>query len=190
MINDLRHYLSQLIDVSDEEMNEFQRMEVIASYSKDTVLLREGEVSNKSYFVLKGCLRVYYLVDGEERTTAFYTERQAITPQCVVDGKPSAYHLVCVEDSVLVAATPEMENHFFTKFPKFETLCRVMAEKMLAVNQLSFDKYMISSPEERYLHLLETNKDLVNRVPQYHLASYIGIKPESLSRIRKRLAKK
>lgn len=62
-----------------------------------------------------------------------------------------------------------------------------MAEQQLSEQQTSFDKYMHSSPEQRYVHLMETRADLIQRVPQYQLASYLGIKPESLSRIRKRL---
>ena len=189
MHNELLEYLSEYIDITAEEAVALGEMDIVKTYPKGTVLLREGEVSNKGYFIFKGCLRVFYVIDGEEVTTAFYTERHVITPDTVINNKPSAYWLVCVEDCVLNVSTPDMEQEFFAKFPKFESLCRVMAERILADKQLSFDLYKISTPEQRYKHLLQTNAQLINRVPQYQLASYIGVKPESLSRIRKRIAK-
>lgn len=189
MEEELFTYLSQYITVTEEEANELAQLDLIQMYKKGTVLLREGTVSNKSYFVLKGCLRTYYLVDGEEKTTAFYTEQQAISPQCSITQTASEYYLTCVEDCILCVSTTDMEQSFFEKFPRFESLCRVMAEQLLSEQQISFDKYMHSSPEQRYLHLMETRGDLIQRVPQYQLASYLGIQPESLSRIRKRLFK-
>ncbi len=75
----------------------------------------------------------------------------------------------------------------FQVFPHFESICRVAVEDELGKNQEKLASYIIKSPEERYLELLETRPDLLDRVPQYQLASYLGIKPESLSRIRKRI---
>jgi DNA-binding MarR family transcriptional regulator len=95
-----------------------------------------------------------------------------------------------VEDSIITVANPEMEKMIFEKFPRFETLCRMLSEELLAKNQASFDNFKNSTPEHRYLNLLETRPDLLQRVSQHQLASYLGIKPESLSRIRKRLLKK
>ena len=94
----------------------------------------------------------------------------------------------CVEDSIVTVANPDMESVLFEKFPRFETLCRILSAELLANNQASFDGFKTSSPEQRYLNLLETRPDLSRRVPQHQLASYLGIKPQSLSRIRKRLA--
>lgn len=190
MYDELFNYLSELIDVTGEEMAEFRKLDVIKSFPKGHVLLREGEISNRTFFVFKGCLRVFYLIDGEEITTAFYTERHVISPETVVSGKPSAYYLVCVEDCMLNVSTPDMEEAFLTKHPHYERLCRKMGEKIIADKQLSFDTYRLASAEQRYLHLMETNPQLLNRVPLYQLASFIGVKPESLSRIRKRIASK
>ncbi|MEM7371978.1 MAG: Crp/Fnr family transcriptional regulator [Bacteroidota bacterium] len=190
MEQQLFQYLSKYITLTEEEANELISMDLIRAIPKGSILLREGERSIRSYFVLKGCLRSYYLIDGEEKTTAFYTENQGVTPQCVTTQEPSAYFLVCVEDCVLATSTSDMEAPFFEKFPRFESLCRVLGEKMLTNQQMSFDAYMNSTPEQRYLLLLENRPDLIQRVPQYQLASYLGIKPESLSRIRKRLLEK
>ena len=80
-----------------------------------------------------------------------------------------------------------MERMIFQKFPRFEKLCRILSEELLAKNESEFDDFKISSPEMRYLNLLETRPDLLQRVPQYQLASFLGITPPSLSRMRARL---
>jgi len=83
-----------------------------------------------------------------------------------------------------------METIIFEKFPRFETLCRILSEQLLMKSQSSFDEFKTSSPEQRYLNLLETRPKLVQRVPQHQLASYLGITPQSLSRMRARISNK
>ena len=92
-----------------------------------------------------------------------------------------------MEDSTLVVCYPDRAEAMFKRFPKFESLCRILTEEDLGKTQEAFATFVISSPEERYLNLLKNRPGLINRVPQYQLASYLGIKPESLSRIRKRI---
>lgn len=160
------------------------------SIKKGTVLLKEGQNSNESYFVLKGCIRTYYIIDGEEKTTAFYTEMDVLTPHSVVNKTPSDCFVDCIEDSILLISNTDMEAAVNSKFPKFETMCRKLSEELLAKQQMSFDEFKISSPEQRYLNLLQCRPDLIQRVPQHQLASYLGIKPQSLSRLRARILKK
>jgi len=83
-----------------------------------------------------------------------------------------------------------MEAEVFEKFPKFESLCRIIGEEVLVQNQLNFDEFRTSSPEQRYIKLMENRPDLIQRVPQHQLASFLGITPPSLSRMRARIAKK
>ena len=88
-----------------------------------------------------------------------------------------------------MVANSEMEMTIFEKFPKFETLCRVLTEEQLVKSKSDFDKFRTSSPEKRYLDLQETRPDLLQRIPQYQITSDLGITPQSLSRLRKRLVK-
>lgn len=83
-----------------------------------------------------------------------------------------------------------MEAEVNSKFPRFETLCRVFSEENLAKQRIDFDEFITSSPERRYLNLLQKRPDLIQRVPQHQLASYLGIKPQSLSRLRARILEK
>ena len=186
----LLHFISKYITLTEEEKNALLSLDLFRSVKKGTILLKEGQISQDGYFVLKGCLRKYYIIDGEEKTTAFFTELESITPHCVITKTPSEYHISCVENTILTVANPDMEVEINAKFPKFELMCRILSEELLAKEQINFDEFKTSSPEQRYLNLLQNRPDLIQRVPQHQLASYLGIKPQSLSRLRARITEK
>lgn len=190
MENEIIKYITKHTSLSDELIDIVIASTIIKNYKKGTVLLREGEISKESYFVLRGCVRSYFINDGEERTIEFYTEEQPVLPISYGKGIPSEQYLECIEDSVLTVNATEHEKEMFLKYPQFESICRIMTEVMMANFQESFVNYKITNPEERYLFLQKERPDLFQRVPQYQLASYLGIKPESLSRLRKRLKRK
>ena len=186
----LFEFISKYVTLTEEEQNAIISLNIFRSVKKGTILLREGQKSKESYFVLKGCIRTYYVVDGEEKTTAFYTEMDALTPPCVISKTPSEFYISCIEDSILTVSDLEMELEMNSKFPKFETMCRILSEELLAKERIDFDEFKTSSPEQRYLNLIERRPDLVQRVPQHQLASYLGITPQSLSRLRARIFQK
>ncbi|ABG58391.1 Crp/Fnr family transcriptional regulator [Cytophaga hutchinsonii] len=176
--------------------NAFSQEEIIAvaekmkveTFKKSTVILREGDVSSKCYFVLSGCVRQYILVDGEEKTTGFFTEGQAaILYASYMNKLPSAYYLSCVEDSTLTTGTREEEEALHTEYPKLKYLVHTVMPQDYANMQERLAAMMNSTAEERYLMLLQTQPELLTRVPLHQLASYIGVTPESFSRIRKRI---
>ncbi len=183
-------FISKYVSLSADEKNAIVALDIFRTAKKGTVLLEEGQKSKDSYFVLKGCIRTYYVLDGEEKTTAFYTEMEVLTPPCVISKTPSEYYISCMEDCILLISNSDMEVEINSKFPKFETMCRILSEELLAKKQLDFDEFKTSSPEQRYLNLLQKRPDLVQRVPQHQLASYLGIKPQSLSRLRARIFEK
>jgi CRP-like cAMP-binding protein len=183
-------FISKYISLTDEEKNAILSLDIFRSVKKGTTLLKEGQNSNESYFVLKGFIRTYYIIDGEEKTTGFYTEMEALTPPCVINKTPSEYFISCVEDSIITVSNADMEVEINSKFPKFEIMCRKLSEELFAKQQLDFDEFKTSSPEQRYLNLLQKRPDLIQRVPQHQLASYLGIKPQSLSRLRARILDK
>lgn len=190
MEKELFGFISKYMTLTADEKQMIMDSDIFRSFKKGTVLLKEGEFSKESYFVIKGCLRIYFIIDGEEKTTAFYTDLESITPASLKTKTKSDYFISCVEDSILTVSNPDMERESFEKFPRFETLCRIMSEELLIKSQTSFANFMNSTPEQRYVNLIKIRPDLVQRVPQYQLASYLGLKPESLSRIRKRLLQK
>ena len=183
-------FISKYVSLTEDEKNAIVPLDIFRSVKKGTTLLKEGQKSKDSYFVLKGCIRIYYVLDGEEKTTAFYTEMEALTHSCVISKTPSEYYISCIEDTILTVSNADMEVEMNSKFPKFETLCRILSEELLAKQQIDFDEFKTSSPEQRYLNLIQKRPDLIQRVPQHQLASYLGIKPQSLSRLRARILEK
>jgi len=190
MENEIVKYLSKHVSLTDELVRIIVESTIIKEFKKGTILLHEGEISNESFFVLKGCIRSYMLKDGEDLTLEFYTEEQPVSSISFGKNTPSIHYLECIEDTIASVNTPEHENEMFRKYPQFESICRIMSEVMMANYQESFTGYKLATPEERYLNLVKNRPELIQRVPQYQLASYLGMKPESLSRIRKRLSRK
>lgn len=183
-------FISKYISLTEDEKNAITSLNIFRAMKKGATLLKEGQKSNEAYFVIKGCIRKYYITDGEEITTAFYTEMEGLTPHCVINKAPSDYFISCVEDSIVTVTNSDMEAEVNSKFPKFDIMCRKLGEELLAKQQIDFDNFKTSSPEQRYLNLLQNRPDLIQRVPQHQLASYLGIKPQSLSRLRARIIKK
>lgn len=183
-------FISKYITLTEEEKNVIVSLDIFRSVKKGTILLKEGQKSKDSYFVLKGCIRLYYIIEGEEKTTAFYTEMEVLTPHCVISKTLSQYYVSSMEDTLLLVSNTDMEEEVNQKFPKFDIMCRKFSGEMLAKHQIDFDAFKTSSPEQRYLNLLQTRPDLIQRVPQQQLASYLGIKPQSLSRLRARIFEK
>lgn len=183
-------FISKYITLTEDEKNALVSLDIFHSVKKGTILLEEGQRTKNSYFVLKGCIRTYYILDSEEKTTAFYTEMEAFTPPCVISKTPSEYYVSCTEDCILTISNSDMEVEVNSKFPKFEIMCRILSEQLLAKQRIDFDAFKTSSPEQRYLNLLQSRPDLIQRVPQHQLASYLGIKPQSLSRLRARILEK
>ncbi len=186
----LFNFLSKYVTLTEDEKNAIVSLDIFHSFKKGTILLKKGQKSKESYFVLKGCIRTYYEIDTEEKTTAFYTEMEALTPPCVITQTPSEYYVSCTEDCILLISNSDMEAEVNAKFPKFESLCKKLSEELLAKERMDFDEFKTSSPEQRYLNLLEKRPDLIQRVPQHQLASYLGIQPQSLSRLRARISEK
>lgn len=190
MENELIKCISKYVEITEELEKALIESAFIKSFKKGTILLKEGDISNECYFILKGCIRSYYLKDGEEQTTEFYTEEQAVTLSCYGKKNPSEVYLECIEDTIASVGSPGLETKMFQKYPQLESLARVMGDIMMTKSQDTFAVFKMASPEERYMNLLKNRPDLLQRAPQHQIASYLGIKPESLSRIRKRIIKK
>jgi len=182
-------YLSKYIELTNEEIDIISNQNVIQSFKKGTILLSEGEIAKECYFILKGCVSSYYLQEAEVKVTEFFTEKQPISPVSYTTKKPSEYFLECLEDCIISIGNPESSEELMRKVPRLAALGTTVLEDQLANQQMKYDDFIKLSPEERYQNLQKNSPDLLNRVPQYLIASYLGIKPESLSRIRKRLNK-
>lgn len=187
----LRKYLMQYTNMNEQEMDSVLSLIPIETHKKGTILLSQGEVPEKCFFILSGCVRQYVVNEaGKETTFNFYTEEQAVT--VYNQHKPdrtSDYTLVCQEDCILVVGDLSKEQSMYEAYPELVAMTRHMMAQDFGAIQEEFMLFMSSTPEERYSLLLQKRPDLIERVPQHQLASYLGITPESLSRIKKRTAK-
>ncbi|MCF6350870.1 MAG: Crp/Fnr family transcriptional regulator [Flavobacteriaceae bacterium] len=191
MENILVEMMSNFIDLTEDEKQGILDAFPIRTYKKGTDLLKEGQIAKDAFLVIKGCARKYSIENGEEKSTEFYTEFQsAVNFDSMSNSSPSKYYFTCTEDSTIAIINSEKENALYKKFPRFGEICRVEMEKMLGASQEKLSTFINSTPKERYLNLLKDRPDLINRVPQHQLASYLGIKPETLSRIRRRISLK
>ncbi len=182
--------LSQMTTLTEAEAADIAMAFPIVTMPKGAFLLKEGQVAVDAYFVVKGCVRAYRMDDGEEQTLNFFTEHQSVANfNSLAHQTPSDQNFICVEETVVAIVNAEKEAALYQKYPRFETFCRSGMEKMLGDQQAALLALMALDPETRYLKLRNERPDLINRVPQYQLASYLGIKPETLSRIRKRIFK-
>ncbi len=190
MENKFVRYFSKISPLTPEEADGIAQSMQTKTYKKGEHLIEEGQISMSTFFILEGCIREYILSDGEEKTTNFFTEEQwAISLNSFTPQSPAKHNWICVEDTTVVVGDEQQAQALFKHFPRFETISRTIMEASFAEQKEALASYYTDSPEQRYLKLIKLRPGLIQRIPQYHLASYIGVKPESLSRIRKRIAK-
>lgn len=182
----IRALVSNFSPLRPEEVELIVEKTVVKKYMKGDILLREGQIPTKCYMVVEGCVREYLIKNGEEKSTAFYTESETFTPQSQ-EGKPSKHYWECVEDCVLTVSTNDFAEELRALLPRLEGVFSQIAINKIHKAKAEWSEFISSSPEERYLNLLATKSHLLERVPHHQIASYLGMKPQSLSRIRKRI---
>ncbi|MFH6944129.1 Crp/Fnr family transcriptional regulator [Flavobacterium sp. FlaQc-50] len=180
--------LSRFMEFNEAESIAFRSILKLKKVKKNQHLLIEGEVCNFGVFVAEGCIRYYYLVDGVESTGNFFFENDWYSDfESFLYGKPSRINIEALEDCVFYLAYKHDFEKLVAEYPVFNSFLRVMMER--TIKGLTGRNMMMSllSNEERYLKFIKYCPKVMERVSLKHIASYLGIKPESLSRIRTRL---
>ena len=152
-----------------------------------TILLEEGKVADKLYLVRKGCLRLFFYNEGKDITFQFFFEGNFVASfDSLYKRTPSLFYLESIEPTELAAIRRE---DFYNLIDNDSSLRQLYEEKLIDrfhVYQQLFLSRIKNTPQQRYEELLKEYPDIIQRVPQHYIASYLGITPVSLSRIRNR----
>lgn len=191
MFDELFRSVSVFINFSKKERRAFQNAFTFREVPKNFTLISEGQIANELYFINKGLLRLYYNNDGDFITGYIFREHLfAGSYDSFLQSSPSIQCLETLEDSELLVLTKENLDGLYRSMPGINLLTRQIAEQRFINAQQILSSFILESPESRYLKFVQKDKDLFLRVPHHMIASYLGITPVSLSRIRKRLMEK
>lgn len=183
----LKKFFSQFGALSPETINDLADRSVAKSVKKGEILLFNGQICDKIYFVTKGCLRLYYIANDIEITVWFsFENNSAIELSSFLSGAPSEYFLEAIEDSEILSLHKPTLTSLYQKHPELERIFRVFWENVILFLLKRFTALQKDSAEQRYLDLMNQPQYL-QRIPQKYLASYIGITPTSLSRIKRNI---
>jgi CRP-like cAMP-binding protein len=191
MFDRLRAHVSKLVPLTDEEFPVCTSLILPKRLRKGAYLVQGGEVSKYVAFVTSGLLRSYGIdKKGGERIVQFGLEGWWITDlYSFLTGKPGTQYIDAMEDSDVLLVDSATYEKLCTTVPKFERYFRILLQNNYIATHRRLLSAISLSAEERYLQMLEEYPTIVQRVAQRHIASYLGITPEALSRIRNRLAR-
>lgn len=192
MFAEIDRFVARYIRLTEEESAFFHSLLKHRRVKKKTFLLQEGEVCDFEAFILKGCIRSYYLdQEGTETILHFAVEDWWISDlTSFAERTPSNLFIETLEDCELLSIGYTGKSALFEKIPVFERMFRLLVQRSLSVLQQRFYATVSQSAEERYLHFLDKYPQIVQRVPQHQIARYIGVSPEFLSKIRQTLQRK
>lgn len=189
MNRDLKAFINHYANFSDLELENIASKFKNRTIKKNTFLLTEGDVCKDLVFVQKGCLRLYYLKEGIEVSVWFaFPKSSAIEIYSFISETPSNYFLQAIEETEVFFLPKAELTKLYSHQPKMQEMMRKFWEDVI-INLLErFTSLQTDSAEKRYLELLKKT-DYLEAIPQKYLASFIGVTPTSLSRIRKQITK-
>jgi CRP-like cAMP-binding protein len=187
----LYHYLQRFAPLGEAEWQALEPKLYQLILPKKTAFTKAGEIEKKIGFVLEGSLRHFYEKEAEERTTYFYFEQHMVSSYIsFLQQSPSQLTIETLEESRLLCFDYPTLQQLYQLFPLWQVFGRKMAEYLAMGLEARMVSLLMDSPEERYLDLIKGNKKkIIERIPQQYIASYLGITPVSLSRIRNRISK-
>ncbi|MGL5892076.1 MAG: Crp/Fnr family transcriptional regulator [Bacteroidia bacterium] len=180
--------IKSIVPLSKAAEDAFAEILIVKTVKKKEFLLQEGEVCNKVTYLNSGCTRLFYTVNGIENTVQFFFSDSFYTDYAsFLTNEPSNENLQALQPCEAVQIVKDDLYELYDRFPEFDRVGRLMAEQaFVSIHKLN-SMMKNEEPEMRYLNLLRQRPELIKQIPQHYIASYLGIKPESLSRIKKRI---
>jgi len=181
-------HIRRYVDLSNDDVLILEKYFQPIELKRREYLLREGEVCRCNYFVEKGCLRMFFNNDKmAEQTTQFAIENWWLSDYFSFARQTSSeYAIQAVEKSVVVAIDYQLQDKLFNEVPQMERYFRIMMQRALSASQLRVKMIYQLSKEEMYRHFNLSYPQFFQRVPQYMIASYLGLTPEYMSELRKK----
>jgi CRP/FNR family transcriptional regulator, anaerobic regulatory protein len=191
-IEPLLNYFQKVIPLNTDEKKLVTELFKPRLYRKRQYVLQEGDVCNQFNFIVRGCLRMYKTDDkGNTHILQFAAENWWLSNiGSFHERQPSVLNIDALEDTMVLQISHENLLSLYTKAPKFDRIFRVLIENSFVALQKRLLQNISSTAEERYLSFSEAYSHLSNRLPQIQIASFLGITPEFLSRLRNKQAKK
>lgn len=192
MFDLLKAHILKRINLTDEEFTRATTFFIPKKIRKHQFLLNEGDICKYLAYVTKGCLRQYTIdAQGEEHVVQFAVEDWWISDMySTLTGEPATYNIDALEDSEVLLLERGLHEKLCTEIPTFERFFRLLLESNLIAKERRIIGSLSMSAEEQYLRMMRSYPNITQRVPQNQIASYLGITPQSLSRIRKELTEK
>ncbi|MEM1000162.1 MAG: Crp/Fnr family transcriptional regulator [Bacteroidota bacterium] len=184
----LREGLARHLQLNEEEFALISEAMLPRTHKRKAIIQQAGESAQYIIYIREGLLRYYYLVNGEERTGQFFFEGGWLTDMdSILSGTPSQFYIDALEPCQLRMLHKDRLPALYAASPKLVELGQIMMQNAFRGSRYRTNTVLSMTPEEHYRYLLDNRPKVISRVPLFHIASYLGIKPESLSRIRKRI---
>ncbi len=183
--------LAGLFSLGGDGVDLLKKNVAIKKIPNGTVLLSQGDSANKLFIVCRGCLRSFFIKEnGSEITSQFFIEGQMVASfESAMTGVPSRQNIDAIEDTVVGVIAMKNLRTMFMENKSIELYFFMYMRNRLIYYMNQHASFILDNPEQRYIKLVQESPELVSRIPQQYIASYLGITPVSLSRIRARLKK-
>lgn len=182
----LFQHIEKFIPLDPSEIDTLESCLTLSNIKKKEHVLKEGQLCNTIYFIIKGCMRQYIINSkGSEQTLQFAIENWWITDQLSYHNHvPSDFYIQAVENTEVIAIEKPILESLLIEIPKLERYFRIVSQKSFGAMQMRIKFLFTMSAEERYHHFNDHFPEFVQRVPQYMIASYLDFSAEFMSKIR------
>lgn len=191
MFDQIHQHIVRYVPVSTADLAILDDLLEFKTVPRKTMLLKEGEICNFEAYINKGCIRTYYIDEsGAEVTLQFAIEDWWVSDIASFhDHRRSNMFIKTIEDCELLMLSPQTKETLLTRVPVLERMFRIMVQRNLSVLQSRLFKTIANSAQDKYLDFLQRYPTIPQRVPQHYIASYLGISPEFLSKVRAKMAR-
>jgi CRP-like cAMP-binding protein len=191
MINQFKNYLKEKIQITDEQFDSISADLKIKKFDKNEIIQYNGDITKHGFFVCKGLLRAYSIDSkGKEHILQFAPENWLVSDRNSMNNEASVFFIDAIEATEVVIMPNDFMEQAALQVPCLQPMHTRLLNNSIRFMQKRINMLLSATAEERYLDFIKLYPNLTLRVPQWMIASYLGITPESLSRVRKELANK